>query len=81
MSVKLAHDVQELDNLLDRVPGKPLVLLTDPTMPLPTSIPLNQGKMSMTFGRVYRGESTVAYVPVSGKDAEPLLKSELRTTP
>ncbi|MBX9656138.1 glycosyltransferase family 39 protein [bacterium] len=74
MTVKLAHDVPELDSMLDRLPGKPLVLLTDPTMTLPTSIPLNQGKISVTFGRVYRGESTVVYVPVSGKEPEPILK-------
>jgi len=73
MSVKLAHDVPELDNMLDRLPGKPLVLLTDPTMTLPASIPLNQGKVSVTFGRVYPGETTVVYAPVSGKDAEPIL--------
>jgi hypothetical protein len=73
MTVKLAHDVPELDNMLDRFPGKPLVLLTDPTMTLPASIPLNQGKISVTFGRVYRGETTVVYAPVSGKDAEPIL--------
>ena len=74
LNVMIAQDVPELDTMLDKVPGKPLVVLTDPAMPLPTSIPLNQGKVSVTFGRVYRGEPTVIYAPVSGKDSEPLLK-------
>jgi hypothetical protein len=57
-------DVPELDQTLDRQPGRPLLIVSDVGLALPDSIPLTQGDQTLTLGRQYSGERAKVYAPV-----------------